>query len=197
MKDRKKLITLLITTILLLSTAGCAAAGLDNGSAGTNGTGNTSTAAPTVTSNPIEPSTTQPMETGTDIPGPEWSVALSVEMQETVEAAIRKLLGDECFKLVLEPELWSDRYYGTYGECVVIFTEGQIAVVTDLVLGEQTISHWSSFSIYVCKNGEAYALQDACRNGLLTDKDITLIRQYHNAYNQAYHDWLNSQTSIQ
>ena len=181
---------ILILTILL---AGCAAAGRDNGPAGTNGAGNTSTAAPTVTLNPTQSSTTQPMETGTEIPGPEWSAALSAQMQETVEVAIRKLLGDERFKLVLEPELWADRYYGTYGECVVIFIEGQLAAITELVIGEQTITHGSSFTIYAYQNGEVRSLLDAYNDGWLSDEEISLIRQYHNAYNQAFRDCVNSQ----
>lgn len=180
--------------VILLCTivAGCAAAGLDNSPLGTNGAGNTSTTTPTGTSVPMPSSTTQPLETGTEIPGPEWSVPLSAQMQETAETAIRKLLEDERFQLALGPELWANRYYGTYGDCAVIFTEGEMTAITKLVLGEQTISHWSSFAIYVCKNGEAYTLLDAYNSGWLTDDDITLIRQYHNACNQAFRDWVNS-----
>ena len=66
-------------------------------------------------------------------------------------------------------------------------------VVTEIVLGDQTIRHWNDCTIWVYTAGELCKLEEAYYNGLLTDAHISLINQYHKEYNKAYREWVLSQ----
>lgn len=73
------------------------------------------------------------------------------------------------------------RYYGTYGDSVVFFNNGDIAasVLSEIRVAESVFKHGSGFSLNVYRDGEIYNLEDAYENGILTKEQIAEIAEYH------------------
>lgn len=194
MRESRKLVALLMAAILLLSVAGCAAG--SNGTTGINiGNPGASSATQTTATTPSEPvPTTQPAPARMQIPGPEWSVPLTVEMQDAINEARRAKFGGDAGLTWDEDSHWCLRYYGTYDGHIVYFVETPLDAMHEIVLGNQTIMHGNVFVIWVYSDGELCELEEAYHNGLLTDDHISLINQYHKEYNKAYREWLLSQS---
>lgn len=197
MKRLSSFLTALLMVVILCSLAGCAAAGVNNGTAGIHaGSQDTSSATQTTaipTSDPVPSTTTQPEPVRMDVPGPEWSVPLTVEMQDAINEAIYEKNGSKSDLTWDEDSYWCIRYYGTYDGHIVYFIDSPLCVVTEIVLGDQTIMHGYGCTIWVYSDGELCTLEEAYYNGLLTDAHISLINQYHKEYNKAYREWLLSQ----
>ena len=196
MGEYKKSIALLIAMFLLLSLSGCAAAGINNGTTGINagnqGISSSTQTTAIPTSDPLPTTTTQPVSVRIEIPGPEWSVPLTVEMQDAIDLAQYEKFGITD-ALTWSTEIWcSIRYYGTYDDYVVYFIESPLDAMTEIVLGDQTIVHWNVCTIWVYADETLCKLEEAYNNGLLTDAHISLINQYHKEYNKAYREWLLS-----
>lgn len=76
-------------------------------------------------------------------------------------------------------ELNETRYYGTYGDCVVLFGAGvQQAVETKLIAGEE-FTYNRSFALEVYQGGEFTILEQAYAHGLVSKEQVSLIAEYH------------------
>ena len=81
-----------------------------------------------------------------------------------------------------------DKYYGTYGDCVVIFVEGDAAVIKKITVADSVFEYNYAWEIYVWKNGEFATIEKAYSMGWLSLDDIHTIAYKHaqNANNEQY-----------
>ena len=72
-----------------------------------------------------------------------------------------------------------ERYYGTYGDCIVIFMPGFLqANWTETIAGEE-FTHSVIFGLKVFYNGEFLTLEQAYEQGLISKEQVSLIAEYH------------------
>ena len=100
-------------------------------------------------------------------------------------------LEEDWFKLKGEPLEWWDfengqyegaRYYGTFNGYIIFFVEHPSIGATidaDRGVGDFIFYHSGNFQIYAYKSGEFYTLEEAYRNGLLSDNQIEKIYNIH------------------
>lgn len=104
----------------------------------------------------------------------EWSRdTLSVREKRSIEAAWKEKWNIPNF------ELTDDVYYGSCRGCVVLFCGGLLPSITELTVANETFIYSNVFSIWVYRNGELIALEDAYAKGWLTDENIADIARYH------------------
>lgn len=70
-------------------------------------------------------------------------------------------------------------YYGTCNGYVILFSPGDITVVTELKLGGETFRYPRGFSIFAYRDGVFYNPEYAYENEYLTRADIAVIAQRH------------------
>ena len=102
---------------------------------------------------------------------------LSQEIRAELEQAWEKSGGD--------PLIWEDsetngiRYYGTHGDCIVLFAPGHLqGFRTENILGYE-FEHGCSFTLYAYKDGQFLTLENAYENQWLSQEQIASIAEHH------------------
>ena len=96
-------------------------------------------------------------------------------MPPDLEQTIKKAMEEEGKVFVFE------KYYGTYGDCVVWFAGGiSCAFMTKEIAGYKFI-YPSSFTIDVYRNGQILPLEEAYQKRWLSKNQIKLLAEYHAA----------------
>lgn len=75
-------------------------------------------------------------------------------------------------------------YYGTYHDCVVLFSNGQLAAETEIEVAGYVIVNGSSFILTVYKDGHLYDIKEAYDLGLITQEDVGMIARVHEQYKE-------------
>jgi len=75
-------------------------------------------------------------------------------------------------------------YYGTFNGAVVIFSEGDIFVVTEITIAGTVFLYNMDFNISVWKRGVFLSLYDAYQENILTQENIIKIGETHNKIHQ-------------
>lgn len=79
-------------------------------------------------------------------------------------------------------------YYGTYGDCIVFFEQGQLTTMTTInIAGQEFIYGWS-FLLRVYRNGEFMELEQAYEDGYITKSQIKELAKYHKSLNEKWYD---------
>lgn len=125
-------------------------------------------------------------------PAQQESFVLLEPPSEAVVKEINSAL-QEKFSITREPKWFNGdkgkcvRYYGTYGDCVVIFTSDYDPMFDEeriIGAGGYVFYHGRQFSIEVFHNGELIFLPDAYENGLLSEEQLAEIAVYHANFHQ-------------
>ena len=96
-------------------------------------------------------------------------------MPPDLEQTIKKAMEEEGKVFAFE------RYYGTYGDCVVWFAGGiSCAFMTKEIAGYKFI-YPSGFTIDVYRNGQILSLEEAYQKRWLSKNQIKLLAEYHAA----------------
>ena len=116
---------------------------------------------------------------------------LSKEKQLEVEEAWKKQKDSELLwcGTVLEngKTTYEDRYYGTFNNGVVIFhvAAWNIGVASTVNVAGQKIKFGTGFEIWICyDNGTFVEIEEAYESGLLSDKNVKDIAEYHEKFEQ-------------
>ena len=83
----------------------------------------------------------------------------------------------------------SNRYYGTYGEAVAIFSPGITDAIWEINVAGESLMWHSGFSISVYKEGKFCSLEEAYENGILTQENVKSIADYHGWFVKTYDKW--------
>lgn len=79
------------------------------------------------------------------------------------------------------------RYYGTYGDCIVLF-DNDIDNILDWseteFIADRVFFDFGAFRLLVYRNGQFSGLKDAYENGLLSEEQIAEIAVYHANFHQ-------------
>lgn len=73
-------------------------------------------------------------------------------------------------------------YYGTYGDCVVIFDiakDSDLCMAGTILVADLLIHSPLPANIFVYRSGEFAEIQDAYRDGWLTKEQIQSMQEYH------------------
>ena len=81
-------------------------------------------------------------------------------------------------------ERWIKRYkyYGVFGECVVLVQEGNLTQYAEIVIDEFTFAYANNATMFAYRNGKIYELSNAYEMGLLTSEDIARVYDRYKAY---------------
>lgn len=143
---------------------------------------------PTGTEQPTEQPTEEPTEQETEPPVPALLPPGGVPTDELVaeiSAAYEQKTGHtwkyryEEYHHGDDPVQAITNYYGTYGDCAVLYDEGDIIDVRDIMVGEYRFQAGSPLFIDVYRNGEIGTLQEAYDNGWITNEQLREIWVYH------------------
>jgi len=75
--------------------------------------------------------------------------------------------------------IWGDKYYGTFNECIVIFSPtGATSEETVSIAGKE-ITYGSGFALWVYVDGEFVDILTAYSNNIISDADVGEIARYH------------------
>lgn len=74
---------------------------------------------------------------------------------------------------------WKDRCYGVFGDCIVLYMEGQTASHTIISVANSVFFHNCGFSIWVYCDNEAYTIKEAYENGLISAEDVETAAENH------------------
>ncbi|MBE6578495.1 MAG: hypothetical protein E7651_01665 [Ruminococcaceae bacterium] len=105
---------------------------------------------------------------------------LTNEGKEEIAAAWQKQFGGT--------PIWDDgsggnlRYYGTFGDCVVLFQKTLLQIIETKNIAGYLFSHSSSFILTVYREGEFLSLSDAYSKGYVTEAQVGEIHRYHTNY---------------
>jgi len=80
----------------------------------------------------------------------------------------------------------ADRYYGTYRNCVVYFSGGQLAMMSEETIAGYHFDHSANFVLNAYYDGQEYSLKKAYEIGLITEAEIKEIAHLHAEYNAFY-----------
>ena len=91
--------------------------------------------------------------------------------------------------------------YGTINGCIVVFKEGQLHAVWDIIVADCVFNYGISFLIAVYKDGEVCELNDAYEKGWLTKDHIKQLEARHpdviEEMDKAADEWLAAQRETQ
>ena len=85
------------------------------------------------------------------------------------------------------------RYYGMFGNAVIIFDRGEISVTesTTIKVADSSFYYGSAFALYVFYEENLIDLKDAYEQNIVSAEDVAIAAQRHEAYNQ-YDSWINN-----
>ncbi len=118
------------------------------------------------------------------LPGEDPFVPLSAEMQQQISQAWLSETGNPLNLDSENPD--SPRYYGTFGDSVVIFQGGPLTVLSSQTIAGYEFRHPSSFEIFVYHGGTFCTLKEAYSKRLLTQHEIGIISKYHKSRLSVY-----------
>ena len=85
----------------------------------------------------------------------------------------------------------SVRYYGTYGDVVVLFTSGNIDVFTRIYIAESVFEHSSGCRLYVYYDGTFIDLSKAYEQGLISAENVAKVAEIHEQFDVWSHSRYN------
>ena len=105
------------------------------------------------------------------------SYTLTHEMRKTLEENWQ----DDWYGESLRWGKYATRFYGSHGDCLVIFTQQGVRGHghTEYQVGGVTFFYTQYFSIHVFRDGEWLGIQDAYDQGWLTWWQIRTIANFH------------------
>ena len=83
----------------------------------------------------------------------------------------------EQFGFPLHPDAYV--HYGTFNNVVVLFIEGDAAIVTTMTVAGVTFVYPYDFNIYVWSENVFFTLSDAYQNNILKQENIAVIGETH------------------
>lgn len=116
---------------------------------------------------------------------------LSKEKQKEVEAAWLEYAGEPLLwrSRVTEKVFITERYYGTYNNCVVFFMSSAVLTGTKTIeIAGHEIHFNYRFNIWVYNDGQFYKIEEAYEKGLLDESNIARISKYHSEFQMYVHD---------
>ena len=79
--------------------------------------------------------------------------------------------------------LWGDKYYGSYGNSIIIFyKKGNIGQSHTIEVAGETFDYYNRFEIYVYNEGVFYTIKEAYEKGILSKENIGNIAEYHKGF---------------
>ena len=108
------------------------------------------------------------------------SESLTAEVKEEIAAVWNIKYGT--------PLVWEEdngypaRYYGTYGDCVVLFQGTPMQTIETKHIAGYEFSHTTQFILDVYHEGELLPLSDAYSKGYVTEEQVAEIHQRHKNY---------------
>ena len=81
------------------------------------------------------------------------------------------------------------RYYGKFGDCLVLVLVGNLDVYTEYSIAGYTLSFSSSATVFVIKNDTIYDLREAYDFGFLEDSDIATLANRNIEYDKFIVEW--------
>lgn len=82
------------------------------------------------------------------------------------------------------PNPFSYRYYGTFGDCVVWFIQGELQSEVRFELAGSEFWNSVTCDFYICREGELITLQEAYENGYISAEDVAIVAARHAEYNE-------------
>ncbi len=118
------------------------------------------------------------------------------EAQEKAhEYAKRESDGEDTHEFFNERNYYSNKYYGKFGDCVVLVVEGSLAVYGEFKIAEYVFAYGNSATMYAYKDGEMKYLEEAYEAGWLTEADIGKVYERYKEYQVFEDKWLEEMRS--
>ena len=163
----KKLIILILAAMMLSSCGGRGENPGESGSTETKPTGTTN-----VADIPIEQALVVPDEKLTE----EFEAALKKKFPDTFKGDVQWATVDKDGNITL-----GYYCYGVFNGCLVYFEQTQTRAEHCVAVAGSVFAYPSGFAIDVCKDGSIYTIEEAYKNGLVTENDIKLAVKRHKA----------------
>ena len=100
-------------------------------------------------------------------------------LSQDIDEPEKRILQDwqEQFGFPLHPDAYV--HYGTFNGAVVLFIEGDAAIVTKMTIAGVTFFYNMDFQIYVWSENVFFTLSDAYQNNIVTQENIVTIGDTH------------------
>ena len=101
-------------------------------------------------------------------------------------------VSDDDHRFFNENNIRGYKYYGVFGEYVVLVQQGNLAEYAEYAFAEYIFGYGSNATMLAYKNGIVYELAKAYEMGWLTDKDIGDVYERYKAYDIFEKEWLDN-----